>query len=192
MWREHTFSVQPEALTLARMLHPAHHRQLQNGVWCLPSWPDPIIAQILPQIQAVLFTATPVSLPILCKAAGDRCLPLQLQQSGCTTLQATETARTHTSLHAARYISYMAGSSSHTTTNYSVNPRSAAGPWLPATAPLRSISQCQVRVIHRQTSDLLLCCVSPPPCSCPQSPIKSVWDFLNYPLPANRCGKRMP
>lgn len=54
-----------------------------------------------------------------------------------------------------------------------VNPKSAADPRLPTTAPLGSTARCQARVICRQTSDLLLCCVSPPPRSCPQSPIKS-------------------
>lgn len=84
-------------------------------------------------------------------------------------LRAMEMTWTCTGLYAAHYISYMGGNSFRTTTNYLVNPKITADPQLPTTAPLSSTAQCQARVIHRQTSDLLLCCVSPPPCSCPQS-----------------------
>lgn len=134
----------------------------------------------------------PFPYPFCTKPWGITARPYNSHRGSCTMLRAMEMTWTCTGLYAAHYISYMGGNSFRTTTNYLVNPKITADPQLPTTAPLSSTAQCQARVIHRQTSDLLLCCVSPPPCSCPQSPIKSVWDFLNYPLPANRCGKRMP
>lgn len=171
---------------------PACRRRPQSGARCLPSWLQLKIAQSLPLNQAELLSDIPISLSVLYKATRDHRLPLQLPQRGLHRAPPHGDDWTCTGLYAAHYISYMGGNSFRTTTNYLVNPKITADPRLPTTAPLSSIPWCQARVIHHQTSDLLLCCVSPPPCSCPQSQIKSVWDFLNYPLPANRCGKRMP
>lgn len=153
---------------------PAWHRQLQSGARCLPSPLELKITQSLPSSQAELLSAIPLSLPILYKATRDHRSPPRLPQRGLHHAPRHGDDRTCTSLYMAHYISYMGGNSFRTTTNSLVNPKIAADPRLPTTSPLSSVAQCQARVIHRQTSDLLLCCVSPLPCSCPQSPIKSV------------------
>lgn len=122
-------------------------------------FPELQILQCLPQTQAEMLAATLFPYPFHTKPRGIVACPCNSRRGGCTMLRARPVCST---LHKPRGRQLLR-----------VNPKSTADPRLPMTAPLGSTARCQARVIRRQTSDLLLRCVSPPPCSCPQSPIKS-------------------
>lgn len=122
-------------------------------------FPELQILLCLPQTQAELLAATLFPYPFHTKPQGIVACPCNSRRGGCTMLRARPICST---LHKPRGRQLLW-----------VNPKSTTDPWLPMTAPLGSTARCQARVICHQTSDLLLCCVSPPPCSCPQSPIKS-------------------